>query len=93
MADLIFTAKKQVENSITAAAASAFGISDPAPFIVEIPADRSHGDLASNAAMLWAKQLRMAPRAIAEALLGAMDFGGTYIERAEIAGCVFRVFG
>ncbi|MBQ4345657.1 MAG: hypothetical protein IJC75_00820, partial [Oscillospiraceae bacterium] len=29
------------------------------PFIIEIPADRSHGDFAANVAMVCAKPLRM----------------------------------
>ena len=34
-------------------------------FIIESPADRSHGDFAVNAAMAWARVFRKAPAAIA----------------------------
>lgn len=55
-------------------------------FAVEIPADRSHGDYAVNAAMIWARVLRSAPRKIAETLVKYTDLGGSYIEKIEIAG-------
>ncbi len=55
-------------------------------FNVEVPADRSHGDFAVNAALVWAKALRLAPRKIAEVLAENFEFAGTYIEKAEIAG-------
>jgi arginyl-tRNA synthetase len=40
----------------------------PEPF-VEVPRDRSHGDLSTNIAMSLAKSARMAPRAIAEVVI------------------------
>ena len=66
---------------------------EPIPaFKIEVPADKSHGDLATNIAMASAKALHMAPRAIAELLVGAMRFDGTYFSRAEIAGPGFLNF-
>ena len=66
---------------------------EPLPaFKIEIPADKSHGDFASNIAMASAKALRQAPRAIAELLAGALQFEGTYFEKAEIAGPGFMNF-
>ncbi len=59
---------------------------------VERPKDRSHGDWATNAAMVLARDARMAPRAIAEAVLAHADFEGTLIERAEVAGPGFINF-
>ena len=60
---------------------------EPLPaFSVEIPADRAHGDYAVNAAMVWARSLKSAPRKIAETLLSYADFSGSCIERFEIAG-------
>lgn len=61
-------------------------------FKIEVPADKSHGDFASNIAMASAKALHMAPRAIAELLIGAIGFEGTYFEKAEIAGPGFMNF-
>lgn len=66
---------------------------EPVPgFKIEVPADKSHGDFATNIAMASAKALHMAPRAIAELLCGAIGFEGTYFERAEIAGPGFLNF-
>ena len=66
---------------------------DPIPaFKIEVPADKSHGDLATNIAMASAKALHMAPRQIAELLIGAMRFDGTYFSRAEVAGPGFLNF-
>ncbi len=65
----------------------------PAPaFSIETPADPSHGDFATNAAMVSAKAFHMPPRRIAEALCERMDFTGTFIERVEVAGPGFINF-
>ena len=62
-------------------------------FTVEIPADTSHGDFASNAAMVSARAFRSAPVKIAAALKESMDFSSArYIERVEIAGPGFINF-
>ena len=66
---------------------------EPIPsFRVEVPADKSHGDFAANVAMVSAKTFRMAPRKIAELLLGAVSLEGTIFSRAEIAGPGFMNF-
>ncbi len=66
---------------------------EPLPdFIIEIPADRTHGDFASNAAMVCAKPLRMAPRKIAEAIVGAVSLEGSPFSKIEIAGPGFLNF-
>ena len=65
----------------------------PAPaFTIEIPADPSHGDFATNAAMISAKAFRLPPRKIAELLTERMDFTGTYVEHVEVAGPGFINF-
>ncbi len=61
-------------------------------FRVEIPADKSHGDFAANVAMVSAKAFHMAPRVIAEKLLGAMILDGSVFARGEIAGPGFLNF-
>lgn len=75
-----------------AVAAGEFPAESMPSFNVEVPADRTHGDFASNAAMVSAKAFRMAPRKIAETLLNNMNFDGRYIERCEIAGPGFMNF-
>lgn len=52
---------------------------------VEPPRDASHGDLATNAAMVLAKPAAKNPRAIAEALAAALK-GKPGIAAAEVAG-------
>ena len=52
---------------------------------VEPPRDPSHGDLATNAAMVLAKQAATNPRALAEQIVGKLS-ADPAIESAEIAG-------
>jgi len=52
---------------------------------VEPPRDATHGDLATNAAMVLAKQAKTNPRALAEAIVGKLTGHGS-IASAEIAG-------
>lgn len=61
-------------------------------FTIETPADRSHGDLATNAAMVSARAFRAAPRKIAEAVTSEIDLEGTSLDRFEIAGPGFINF-
>lgn len=61
-------------------------------FNIETPADRSHGDLATNAAMVSARTFRAAPRKIAEALTSKLDLSGTGLEKTDIAGPGFINF-
>jgi arginyl-tRNA synthetase len=61
-------------------------------FTVEIPADHTRGDRASNAAMACAKAFRMPPRKIAQAVADHIHLEGTYFDRVEIAGPGFLNF-
>ena len=61
-------------------------------FIVEVPADTSHGDFATNAAMAGAKAFRMPPFKIAQAITENLDLGGTFFEKCETAGPGFINF-
>ncbi len=66
---------------------------EPIPaFAIEVPADRAHGDFATNIAMASARALHMAPRKIAEALTARLELTGTYFDRFEIAGPGFINF-
>lgn len=65
----------------------------PVPaFVIETPADSTHGDFATNVAMVSAKAFHMAPRKIAELITERMIFDGTDIERCEVAGPGFINF-
>lgn len=61
-------------------------------FLIEQPADPSHGDFATNAAMAGAKTFRKPPRAIAEIIINNLKLDGTHFERAEAAGPGFINF-
>lgn len=58
---------------------------------LEVPKDEQHGDFACNIAMLLAKDLRMPPRKIAEAIAENIEISGE-IERVEVAGAGFINF-
>lgn len=61
-------------------------------FIIETPADRTHGDYATNVAMAGAKAFRMAPIKIAQAITSNLELNGTMCERFETAGPGFINF-
>ncbi len=61
-------------------------------FIIETPADRSHGDFATNAAMAGAKAFRMPPFKIAQAITSNLDLSNTMCEKFETAGPGFINF-
>ncbi len=91
MSILVSKNKSQIESILLDAAKRAMQKGDLpecelSPFKVEVPADRKNGDYAVNAAMVWARGFKSNPRAIAETLMANADFGGTYIEKHEIAG-------
>ncbi|MGE5560750.1 MAG: arginine--tRNA ligase [Chloroflexota bacterium] len=62
------------------------------PIIIETPKDKSHGDLATNLAMVLARPARMNPRQVAETLVKRFDCNGTYVDRIDIAGPGFINF-
>ena len=61
-------------------------------FVLEEPRERQRGDLATNIAMVLAKQAKRSPRDIATALIKHMETSGTWIESSEIAGAGFINF-
>ncbi len=76
---ILDAAKKAMENGQLCSA-------ELTDFTVEVPQNRSHGDYAVNAAMVWSRLFKTAPRNIAEALISNMSLDGSYIEKCEIAG-------
>ena len=97
MANLIQHAKDQV-SQLTAqayAAAAAAGVLPPGVEVkgsVEIPKDPQNGDYASSFAMAGAKAMKMAPRAIAQAVVDHMDLTDSLFASVEIAGPGFLNF-
>lgn len=97
MSQIVNTAKEQIKQCIINAALKAIEKNELpeaelTDFIIEVPANRDHGDYAVNAAMSWARIFRSSPRKIAESLMANADFKDTYIDRYEIAGPGFINF-
>ena len=90
MSKIVNNVKTEIKEAILSAASKCVAKgefpAEPLPdFNIEIPGDRSHGDYAVNAAMVWARALKKAPRMIAEAIVNEISSDG-YIKRIEIAG-------
>ena len=97
MSQIVNKAKEQIKQCIFDAANKAIAngelpVAELTDFVIEVPANREHGDYAVNAAMSWARAFRSAPRKIAETLMANADFTDTYIDRYEIAGPGFINF-
>src|SRR5450631_3276821 len=76
----------QMLDRVRAAAAPLVGANaDLGRIVVEPPRDPSHGDLATNAAMLLAKPLGENPRALAVRIAAAIA-EDTDVEAADVAG-------
>src|SRR5690606_20206715 len=61
-------------------------------FVLEVPKDKAHGDLATNAAMQLTKLAKKNPRVIAEEIIKHLDLEAASIQSAEIAGPGFINF-
>lgn len=91
MSVIVSKTKDEIKNIIKNAATTAMKDgslpqAELCDFAIEVPANRSHGDYAVNAAMVWSKLFRKAPRMIAEDILSHANFSDSYIEKYEIAG-------
>ena len=76
-------------DRVRAACASQLGPdADLARVVVEPPRDPSHGDMATNAAMVLAKDAGKKPRELAEKIAEALR-GDDMITKAEVAGAGF----
>lgn len=85
--------RKQIEAAIKAAMDKGeLPQGDLPSFIIEEPADRSHGDIATNVAMAGARIFRMAPAKAAQIILDNIDLENSLIEKYEIAGPGFINF-
>ncbi len=97
MSTVVTQANEQLREAILAALGEAVAAGElpgePIPaFVIEIPADRSHGDLAANVAMVSARAFRQSPRKIAETIAAHLNLAGTFLERVEVAGPGFLNF-
>ncbi|MCI8436224.1 MAG: arginine--tRNA ligase, partial [Lawsonibacter sp.] len=89
MSNMIQSAMDQVAALTRAAYEKAFAAGvlpaggEMVTVTIEIPRDTSHGDYASNFAMAGARELHMAPRAIAQAIVDHLELEGSYFQKAE----------
>ncbi len=60
--------------------------------LIEKPREKNHGDFATNAAMVLAKQAKMPPRKLAELLVAKLEGQVEHLEGIEIAGPGFINF-
>ncbi len=97
MSKLVMLAESQLKEAILSAIGAAVAadelpaVSLPA-FNVEIPADRTHGDLSANTAMVSAKAFQLPPRKIAEIIKSHLVLDGTLFQTVEVAGPGFLNF-
>ena len=97
MSKTAMLAKQQMKNVITSAINKAIE-KETLPqgeipeFIIETPADKTNGDLATNAAMVSAKAFRMPPFKIAQAMTEKIELTDTLFEKFETAGPGFINF-
>ena len=94
---MFLKAKAQVSDCLTAALKKAMAEgrlpeAEIPEFAVEVPADSTHGDFASNIAMVSARAFRKSPKMIADAILEGLSLEGTCLSRCEVAGAGFINF-
>lgn len=97
MSKLVKQAENQLKEIIISAVNSAVAAGELPdqpipPFGIEIPAERAHGDLSSNAALVSARAFRLPPRKIADILINRISLDGTLFESAGVAGPGFLNF-
>jgi len=85
------TAAEQIRAELIRAARG-LGAPDDVDPLLERPRETSHGDLATNLAMILAKPLRSRPRDIAERLRDAMQLDRAGVSKIDIAGPGFMNF-
>jgi arginyl-tRNA synthetase len=83
----------EVLAAALARAAVRSGLSDAPPAAeISVPHQAGHGDHSSNLALILARAAKKPPRAVAEALVAALELPPDLIEKTEIAGPGFINF-
>ncbi len=84
-------AREEIRAELTRVAAQ-LGAPPDVPVELETPREKSHGDLASNLALLLAKPLKLPPRKVAERIVAALALPEGLVSSVEIAGPGFINF-
>jgi arginyl-tRNA synthetase len=101
---MILPVQRVVHDAIADAIRQRFGLADVPPMTIEVPPNRTLGDLAVTVAFQLARSLRKAPRAIAQELAAAIvapagvariaatpnGYLNIYLERASFVRSMFR---
>lgn len=82
--------KDAILNAVVAAGLAAR--EDVPAIVLEVPKDKAHGDIATNAAMQLTRIAKRNPRQIAEEIVKHINYEQAGVERAEIAGPGFINF-
>ena len=80
--------KTELETALAAAVRSVAPAHADTPLVVERPKQASHGDYASNVALVLAKRAQRNPRDLAAAIVAALP-KSSLIDRVDIAGAGF----
>jgi arginyl-tRNA synthetase len=84
--------ERLAEAAHNAKAAGTLNFEELPNYVLEEPRERQHGDLATNLALVLAKQAKRSPREIAAVIINHLNATGTWIESTEIAGAGFINF-
>lgn len=85
--------KTQLKNAISSAISGGeLPQAELTDFIFDVPADRSHGDLASNIAMASARVFKKSPLQIANIIVSHLKLEGGLFDRCQVAGPGFINF-
>lgn len=82
---------KNYITEIVKSSLNSLGISNPV-VILEKPKDATHGDISTNAAMMFAKKLGKNPKEFAQAIIEELNIPENFITNAVIAGPGFINF-
>jgi arginyl-tRNA synthetase len=80
--NIFATILNRVQSATVALLGSGY---DHSRIVVEPPREAAHGDMATNAAMVLAKEARQKPRELAEAIAGKLR-ADSLIDKVEVAG-------
>jgi arginyl-tRNA synthetase len=91
---MILRVKERISEAISEAVLSGFGLPrDVLPkVLLERPKERSHGDFATNVAMILSKHLKASPREIAEEVVRRLELDKGLVKKVEVAGPGFINF-
>ena len=91
--NVVNSLKKEILDAIEKAVAKGQLAKAEIPeFVIEVPADKKNGDLATNVAMACARVFRTAPRNIANIIMENLSLENTFIAKVEVAGAGFINF-